>query len=114
MGTKWESPSFIYSPFIGFALYQVLIGLFFARQGFSTGRNATSLMESAGVQNAIELLSILGLFMMGILTGNLYQVSSSLSFEISGRPFVLQETLDSIITRIVTAGCSLGCLLSLQ
>lgn len=95
-------------PFIGFALYQVLIGLFFARQGFSTGRNATSLMESAGVQNAIELLSILGLFMMGILAGNYVQVSSSLSFEISGRPFVLQETLDSIVPGLLPLVVVLG------
>ncbi|WP_410262062.1 PTS system mannose/fructose/sorbose family transporter subunit IID [Alkalibacterium sp.] len=95
-------------PFIGFALYQVMIGLFFARQGFSTGRSASSLMESAGVQNAIELLSILGLFMMGILAASYIKVSSSLAFEISGRPFVLQETLDSIIPGILPLAVVLG------
>lgn len=84
-------------PFVAFATYQLLIGLFFARQGFVMGRSATGLMESAGVQNAIELLSILGLFMMGILAGNYVTVSSSLEFAISGRPFILQETLDTIL-----------------
>ncbi|MER2002163.1 MAG: PTS system mannose/fructose/sorbose family transporter subunit IID [Carnobacterium inhibens] len=84
-------------PFVAFASYQLLIGLFFARQGFVMGRSATGLMESAGVQNAIELLSILGLFMMGILAGNYVTVSSSLEFAISGRPFILQETLDTIL-----------------
>ena len=84
-------------PFVCFALYQVLIGLFFARQGFTMGRNAASLMQSAGIQNLIELLSILGVFMMGILAGNYVKVSSTLEFTISGRPFVLQETLDSVL-----------------
>ncbi|WP_051910459.1 PTS system mannose/fructose/sorbose family transporter subunit IID [Carnobacterium pleistocenium] len=84
-------------PFIAFATYQLLIGLFFARQGFVMGKSATGLMESAGVQNAIELLSILGLFMMGILAGNYVTVSSSLEFVISGRPFIVQETLDTIL-----------------
>lgn len=95
-------------PFIAFALYQVLVGLFFARQGFSTGRSATGMMQSAGVQNAIELLSILGLFMMGILAGNYVKVSSSLEFSISGRPFVLQETLDTILPGMLPLAVVLG------
>ncbi|MDQ0412324.1 PTS system mannose/fructose/sorbose family transporter subunit IID [Mesobacillus stamsii] len=95
-------------PFILFATYQVAVGLFFARQGFTTGRNATSLMQSAGIQNIIELLSILGLFMMGILAGNYVKVSSSLEFEISGRPFVLQDTLNSILPGVLPLAIVLG------
>lgn len=57
------------------------------------GRNATGLMQSSGVKNIIELLSILGMFMMSVLAGNYVKVSSSLAFDISGRPFVLQDTL---------------------
>ncbi|WAA09118.1 PTS system mannose/fructose/sorbose family transporter subunit IID [Fervidibacillus albus] len=95
-------------PFIFFATYQVLIGLFFARQGFTTGRNATTLMQSAGIQNVIELLSILGLFMMGILAGNYVKVSSSLEFSISGRPFNVQETLDSILPGVLPLTVVLG------
>lgn len=95
-------------PFIGFALYQVLIGLFFARQGFTMGRNATGLMQSSGVKNIIELLSILGMFMMGVLAGNYVKVSSSLAFDISGRPFVLQETLDTIMPGLLPLAVVLG------
>ena len=69
-------------PFICFALYQLFVGLFFARQGFSLGRNATSLVHSSGVKDAISLLSILGLFMMGILAGNYVKVTSSLQFKL--------------------------------
>lgn len=88
-------------PFIAFALYQIILGVFFARQAFTMGRNATGLMQSSGVQNAIETLSVLGLFMMGILAGNYVKVSSALQFKISGREFVLQELLDKIVPGIL-------------
>lgn len=84
-------------PFILFAGYQFAIGLFFARQGFTMGRNATSLMESAGIKTMIDLLSILGLFMMGILAGSYIEVESSLQFSLSGREFVIQDILDEIV-----------------
>ncbi|MBT1022966.1 PTS system mannose/fructose/sorbose family transporter subunit IID, partial [Enterococcus faecium] len=72
-------------PFICFGLYQVLLGVFFARQAFTMGRNATGLKQNTGVQTAIEMLSVLGLFMMGVLAGNYVKVESSLKFAISGR-----------------------------
>lgn len=95
------SPMGALFPFIAFALYQVLIGVFFARQAFSLGRNATGIMQGAGVQTMIETLSILGLFMMGVLAGNYVKVSSSLAFTISGREFVLQELLDTVVPGIL-------------
>lgn len=95
-------------PFVAFALYQVLLGVFFARQAFSMGRNATGLMQSSGVQNAIETLSVLGLFMMGILAGNYVKVSSALQFKISGREFVIQEILDQIVPGILPLAVVMG------
>lgn len=95
-------------PFIGFALYQFAIGLFFARQGFSMGRNATSLMESSGIKNMIDMMSILGLFMMGVLAGNYITVTSSLAFTISGKEFVLQEILDKIVPGILPLATVMG------
>ena len=95
-------------PFIAFALYQVILGVFFARQAFTMGRNATGLMQSSGVQNAIETLSVLGLFMMGILAGNYVKVSSALQFKISGREFVLQELLDKIVPGILPLAVVMG------
>lgn len=95
-------------PFIGFALYQFAIGLFFARQGFSMGRNATSLMESAGIKTMIDLLSILGLFMMGVLAGNYITVTSSLKFSLSGKEFVLQEILDKIVPGMLPLAVVIG------
>ena len=95
-------------PFICFALYQLFVGLFFARQGFSLGRNATSLVHSSGVKDAISLLSILGLFMMGILAGNYVKVTSSLQFTLSGKNFVIQELLDKIVPGILPLAVVMG------
>lgn len=95
-------------PFIGFALYQFAIGIFFARQGFAMGRNATSLMESSGIKNMIDMMSILGLFMMGILAGNYITVNTSLAFTISGKEFVLQEILDKIVPGILPLATVMG------
>lgn len=95
-------------PFVCFALYQVLLGVFFARQAFSMGRNATGLMQSTGVQTAIETLSVLGLFMMGILAGNYVKVSSALKFDISGREFVIQDILDQIVPGILPLAVVMG------
>jgi PTS system mannose-specific IID component len=95
-------------PFVCFALYQVLLGVFFARQAFNMGRNATGLMASTGVQTAIDTLSVLGLFMMGILAGNYVKVSSTLQFSISGKEFVMQKILDSIVPGILPLTVVMG------
>lgn len=95
-------------PFVAFAIYQLVIGLFFARQGFTMGRNATSLMESAGIKTMIDLLSILGLFMMGILAGSYVEVQSSLQFSLSGREFVIQDILDEIAPGLLPLATVMG------
>lgn len=95
-------------PFVCFALYQYAIGLFFAKQSFKMGREATSLMADSSVKKVIEFLSVLGLFMMGILAGNYIKLSSSLKFAISGREFVIQEILDKIIPGILPLAAVLG------
>lgn len=95
-------------PFITFALYQVSVGLFFSRQAFEMGRSATSLMQGAGIQKAIETLSVLGLFMMGILAGQYVKVSSSLQFDLSGKVFVVQDLLDQILPGILPLAVVMG------
>ncbi|MCR8969075.1 PTS system mannose/fructose/sorbose family transporter subunit IID [Facklamia sp. 7083-14-GEN3] len=95
-------------PFITFALYQVFIGLLFAHQAFEMGRSASSIMEGEGVQSAIEMLSVLGLFMMGILAGQYIKVTSSLAFNLSGREFVIQDLLDQILPGILPLTVVMG------
>jgi len=49
-------------------------------------------MQSTGIQTAIELFSVLGLFMMADLSGKLIKSSSSsLSFDILGKEFIVSK-----------------------
>ncbi|MFU1875732.1 PTS system mannose/fructose/sorbose family transporter subunit IID, partial [Enterococcus faecium] len=66
------------------------------------------LMQSAGIQKAIEMLSVLGLFMMGILAGNYVKVSSTLQFKLSGREFVVQDILDQIVPGLLPLAVVMG------
>lgn len=85
-------------PFICFATYQFVIGYYFAQMGFKLGRQAaTEIVAGSRIQSIIEGLSILGLFMMGILAGNYVTVSSPFKWTISGKVFAIQEILDKIL-----------------
>lgn len=88
-------------PFIMFSLYQLIIGYYFAQLGFKLGRTAATEVVGTKMQSVIEALSILGLFMMGILAANYVKVTSALSFAISGKKFVLQEILDGVMPGIL-------------
>ncbi|MNN87059.1 PTS system mannose/fructose/sorbose family IID component [compost metagenome] len=46
--------------------------------------------------------------MMGILAGNYVKVSSTLQFTISGKPFVIQSILDSIIPGLLPLTVVMG------
>lgn len=84
-------------PFILFSAYQLLIGYYLTHLGFSLGRNVASEVTGSRMQQVINTLSILGLFMMGILAGSYVNVESTLTFGLSGREFVIQEILDGIL-----------------
>lgn len=85
-------------PFILMTLYQSLTGLYFTHLGFGLGRSAaTQLVGSTKMKSLIDSLSILGLFMMGVLGAQFVTVKSILKFSISGKPFVLQNLLDQVL-----------------
>lgn len=88
-------------PFVAFSLYQLLIGYYFAQLGFKLGRTAASEMVGTKMQGIIDGLSILGLFMMGILAANYVKVSSSLAFTLSGKEFVIQDILNNVMPGIL-------------
>jgi PTS system mannose-specific IID component len=89
-------------PFLGFAGYQFFIGFWFTKQGFTMGNKASSLVAGSQMQAVIEMLSILGLFMMGVLSGNFIRISSSMEINLGGENyFILQETLDRILPGVL-------------
>lgn len=91
-------------PFLGFVLYQVLIGRYFAYAGFTQGREAANILNDSKVQTILSLLSILGMFMMGILAGKYIPLGLNFSFEISNKIFVMQDFLDSIMPGLLPIG----------
>ncbi len=89
-------------PFVCFVTYQFLIGLYFTKFGYQLGRKAaTEIVTGTKMKSIIEILSILGLFMMGILAGNYVKVTTSLKWTLSGKKFVLQNILDQILPGIL-------------
>lgn len=96
-------------PFICFAIYQFSIGYYFSHMGFRLGRQAaTEIVAGKQIQSIIEGLSILGLFMMGILAGNYVKFTSAINFEISGKAFELQSILDGILPGILPLSIVMG------
>lgn len=88
-------------PFVFFASYQLLVGYYFSQLGFRLGRSAASEVMGSKMKGIIDGLSILGLFMMGILAANYVKVTSSLSFSLSGREFVIQDILNTVMPGIL-------------
>lgn len=85
-------------PFLCFGIATFTYGYYFTRMGYTLGRNAAKeLLAGEKVKTVIDALSVLGLFMMGILAGSYVKVSSSLKFTISQKAFDIQAILDSIL-----------------
>lgn len=91
-------------PFLGFVLYQVLIGRYFAHAGFKQGREAANILNNDKVQMILSLLSILGMFMMGVLAGKYIPLGLNLSFEVSNEVFYIQGFLDSVMPGLLPIG----------
>lgn len=85
-------------PFICFVLATFMYGYYFTKMGYSLGRNAAKeLLAGSRVKTIIDSLSVLGLFMMGILAGSYVKVSSTLTFTLSQKKFDIQAILDTIL-----------------
>jgi len=96
-------------PFLAFAGYQFAVGFWFTKLGFEMGDKAATVISGPMMTKAIELLSILGLFMMGILGGNFVRVSSSLQINLGNENyFNLQQTLDRILPGFLPLAVIMG------
>lgn len=85
-------------PWIGFTLVTYLYGYYFTRNGYKLGRAAaTELVSGKKMTAIIEGLSVLGLFMMGIIASSYVKVASPFILTISGKEFVLQNILDGLL-----------------
>jgi PTS system mannose-specific IID component len=96
-------------PWIAFVIATFLYGNYFTKLGFRLGRTAaTEIVGGKNMKKIINGLSILGLFMMGILAASYVKVNSSLVWSISGKKFALQSILDSILPGLLPLLTVLG------
>lgn len=96
-------------PFLAFAISTFVYGFYFTKMGYGLGRNAAKeLLVGQRIKTVINALSVLGLFMMGILAGSYVKVSSSLVLHLPDKDFVVQDILDSILPGLLPLLTVLG------
>lgn len=89
-------------PFICFASATFIYGFLFTRMGYTMGRRAAlEVMKGGRIKSIIDALGVLGLFMMGAMAASYVSLSTPIAFELSGKEFVLQDTLDGILPGII-------------
>lgn len=96
-------------PWIAFTIVTFIYGNYFTLFGYRLGRTAASeIIGGKNMKKIINGLSILGLFMMGILAASYIKVNSTLIWTISGKKFELQGILDSILPGLLPLLTVLG------
>lgn len=89
-------------PWIAFVIVTYIYGFYFVKLGHKLGRAAaTEIVGGKNIRNIIDGLSILGIFMMGILAANYVSVGAAAVWTINGKKFVLQQILDQILPGIL-------------
>ncbi|WP_196601849.1 PTS system mannose/fructose/sorbose family transporter subunit IID [Pectinatus frisingensis] len=89
-------------PWISFVVITYLYGFYFVKLGYTLGRQAAvQLLGGTNIKRIINGLSVLGIFMMGILAASYVNVKTPLAFTISGKAFVVQDLLDKILPGIL-------------
>lgn len=96
-------------PFLCFALATFTYGYLFTKMGYTMGRRAAlEIMKGGKIKSIIQALGVLGLFMMGIMAAKYVTISTPLAWTMSGKEFVLQDTLDGILPGILPLAAVLG------
>lgn len=89
-------------PFICFATATFIYGYLFTRMGYTMGRRAAlEVMKGGRIKSIIDALGVLGLFMMGCMAASYVKLTTPIEADLSGKPFVLQDTLDGILPGIL-------------
>lgn len=92
---QWISGVF---PWVIYVAMTYTYGFYLVKMGYTLGRQAATEILQSGMINTIILgASVLGLFMMGVLAATYINVTSTLTWTMSGKVFSLQQILDSIL-----------------
>lgn len=92
-------------PIVGFT-----VGRYLALLGYNLGTEAVNKLINSGLmKKIINAASILGIFMMGALSGSYVKLSTSLQFAVGqGKTIVVQEVLDSLAPGLLPLACIFG------
>lgn len=96
-------------PWIAFVTLTYIYGFYFVRLGHRLGRAAAAeIVGGKNIKKIINGLSVLGIFMMGVLAASYVNVKTDLTWTISGKEFVLQEILDKVMPGILPLATVMG------
>lgn len=96
-------------PFVCFATATFIYGFLFTRMGYTMGRRAAlEVMKGGRIKSIIDALGVLGLFMMGCMAASYVTITTPIAFEMSGKEFVLQDTLNGILPGILPLVAVMG------
>lgn len=99
LGASFAAQGNIFGAFFPI-LFSILLfteGYYLFHLGYSLGKDSVKKILSGGIVNkVIDGASILGMFMMGALSGSIVKLSTPLAFNVGGKPIVVQDTLNLI------------------
>jgi len=96
-------------PFVCFATATFIYGYLFTKMGYSMGRRAAlEIMKGGKIRSIINALGVLGLFMMGIMAAKYVTLTTPLQWSLSGKAFVLQDTLNAVLPGLIPLLAVLG------
>ena len=96
-------------PGIIFIAYTYFEGLFFTRMGYNLGRQAAAELLGGGKMSTyIDALSLLGVFMTGIIGSSFVKLSSSWVIELQGNSWSIQEILDGMVPGLLPMAVIMG------
>ncbi|MGO4940720.1 PTS system mannose/fructose/sorbose family transporter subunit IID [Fundicoccus sp. Sow4_D5] len=96
-------------PGIIFIAYTYAEGLFFTRLGYNLGRQAAVELLGGGMMNTyVNSLSLLGVFMTGIIGSSFVKLSSSWVIAIEGNTWSIQDILNGILPGLLPLAVIMG------
>ncbi|QUL98185.1 MAG: PTS system mannose/fructose/sorbose family transporter subunit IID [Candidatus Fermentithermobacillus carboniphilus] len=88
----------VVAPLVVFTAITMAEGYFFWHMGYRLGRESVmAILEGGWIQQLITGAGVLGMFMMGALSGQFVKVSTPIKFAVGGKTYALQQILNSIV-----------------
>lgn len=96
-------------PLIVFSIWSYIEGTFFIRMGYGLGRQAAAELLGGGKMSLyIDGLSLLGVFMTGIIGSTFVNLSSSFALTLEGNVWELQTILDGMVPGLLSLATIMG------